>query len=94
MTLTPPATGIYKGITFFQSRSATQSMQITGSGTTNIDGTFYVPNAELKITGGSGTANIGSQFISNTLTLGGQGNINVNYATGEKARQRYILLVE
>jgi Flp pilus assembly protein TadG len=94
VTLTPMTTGIYKGITFFQARNATQSMNISGGGSFNIDGTFYAANAQLQITGSSGTANIGSMYISRTLTLGGNGNINVNSRTGIKANQRLLMLVE
>jgi hypothetical protein len=94
VNITPMTSGLYKNIAFFQSRTSTQDMQVTGGGTTNIAGTFYLPAAELKITGSSGTANIGSQYISKSLTLGGNGNINVDYASGTLANQRLILLVE
>src|SRR5262249_21444912 len=64
----------------------------SGSGTTNIDGTFYAPAANMKITGSSGTANIGSQYIALQLTLSGNGTVNVNYATGTQANERMIYL--
>lgn len=94
VTLTPPTSGIYSGITFFQARNSTQSLSISGGGDFNIDGTFYAPAAELKITGSSGTARIGSQYISRSLTLGGNGNIIVNASSTNKANQRLMLLVE
>lgn len=94
VTLTPMTTGTWAGITFFQRRDATQAISISGGGTFNIDGTFYAAGAEMKITGSSGTAKIGSQYISNTLTLGGNGNIVINAASTNKANQRLIDLVE
>ena len=52
------------------------------SGTTEISGTFYFANALLNITGNGGVVNIGSQYISRLLTLGG----NMSIAAGPVGR--------
>jgi hypothetical protein len=38
-----------------------------------------VPNALLKVTGNGTQDTIGSQYISNTLQLGGNGSFNVDW---------------
>jgi hypothetical protein len=68
-------------------------MSISGSGNFTLSGTFYAPNAMLAITGG-GNAIIGSQYISRALSLGGNGNITINYTNSGTARIREATLVE
>jgi hypothetical protein len=85
--------GPYAGMLLWQSRTATQQMSISGSGNFTLSGTFYAPNAMLAITGG-GNAIIGSQYISRALSLGGNGNITINYTNSGTARIREATLVE
>ena len=42
----------------------------------------------------SGSSRIGSQYVVNDLSLGGNGNININYSGPKEARTRIIALVE
>jgi hypothetical protein len=84
--------GPYAGILFWQDRAAPQTLAITGSNS-DLEGTFYAANALLKITG-SGTATIGSQYISRTLSIAGSGSININYTDQGTARLREVMLVE
>lgn len=53
--LTAPSSGTYKGIAIFQSRSAPLGniMKITGSTDFLLDGTLYMPRAQLSLTGNS-----------------------------------------
>lgn len=95
MVLSGPTSGTYRGITFFQKRTSTVTGQVQGTGgTTQITGTFYFAGALLKITGNGGVANIGSQYISNLLELGGNGGINIDWQPDKVARKRSIHLVE
>lgn len=64
------------------------------SSTTSITGTFYFAGALLNISGNGGVVNLGSQYISYDLTLGGNGNININWTPYTVARKRSIYLVE
>src|SRR5262249_16110574 len=41
LAITPMTTGIYQGISFFQDRTATAPVSVTGNGNMNISGTFY-----------------------------------------------------
>ncbi len=83
ITLTPPMDGTYQGITLFQARTSTYqpTVSVTGTGTAPLymTGTFYSPEAELKVTGNGTEDTIGSQYISDYLTLGGNGTFNVNW---------------
>jgi hypothetical protein len=93
--LTGITSGVYQGMTFFQDRTSTVTGNISGtSGTTNITGTFYFPAAQLNITGNGGVVNLGSQYISYDLNLGGNGGINIQWSPDTVARKRSIYLVE
>jgi Putative Flp pilus-assembly TadE/G-like len=85
--------GPYTGLLLWQNRTASQQLSIAGSGNFTLEGTFYAANALLKITGG-GNATIGSQYISRTLYLGGNGNVTINYTDNGTARLREVMLVE
>jgi Flp pilus assembly protein TadG len=85
--------GPYAGILFFQKRSADQAMSVAGQGSFSLTGTFYAANANLQITG-NGDATIGSQYVSKTLNLSGNGNITIDYSPEGTARKREVRLVE
>ena len=91
--ISPITTGIYKGITIFQRRSATQTLDITGSGNMAISGTFYAAHALAKLSGQGDNNIMGSQYIVWQATLNGNGSINVSWST-DTARVRLIRLVE
>lgn len=95
MIITAPAAGPYQGITFWQRRDSTNTGNISGTGgTTSITGTFYFPGALLQVSGNGGVANLGSQYISYQLNLGGNGGINIDWVPRYVARKRFINLVE
>ncbi len=83
----------YAGILFFQNRTAAETMSVSGNGSFNLSGTFYVANALLSVTG-NGTATIGSQYISRLLNLSGGGAVTINYSDNGTAKKRAVLLVE
>jgi hypothetical protein len=99
VTISPPTSGIYKGITLYQDHSmanpaATAPVQITGQGNMNMTGTFYTARAPLWITGQGSNNVIGSQYISATLTTTGQGAFNVNWNANLVANTHAINFVE
>jgi hypothetical protein len=96
VALSPPSSGLYQGITLFQSRAAAfqPTLSITGVGGMNVTGTFYAPAATLSISGNGVNNIIGSQYISNDLSLGGNGAININWSDILVSRERVIGLVE
>lgn len=93
ITLSPPTSGPYAGITFFQNRSSTVPLSFAGGSSMSISGTFYAAGARLNING-NGTSYIGSQYISADLTTTGNGTINVPWSSANVARPRDIRLVE
>jgi hypothetical protein len=93
VNLSALTSGPYAGILMWQDRTSTVNMSISGQGSFDLEGTFYVANAQLQVTG-SGTATIGSQYISRTLSLGGNGAVKINYTDGGTAPLRVVKLVE
>lgn len=95
MILSGPTSGPYKGLTFWQERSSTVTGNVQGTGgETSITGTFYFPGALLQVSGNGGVANLGSQYISWQLNLGGNGGINIDWGPDKVAPKRNISLVE
>jgi hypothetical protein len=91
--LSPPTTGDYKGISYFQSHTDTATALIAGNGLYNVTGTVYVPNAIFDAQG-NGDVSISGQVVSWQMVAGGNGNININWPAGPTAPTRIIQLVE
>ncbi len=95
MILTGPTSGVYQGVTFFQDRTSNVTGNVQGAGgATSITGTFYFAGALLNVSGNGGVSNLGSQYISYDLALGGNGGININWKPHDVAHKRSIYLVE
>ena len=95
ITLSPPTTGTYTGLTIFQDRTATnQTISLTGNANTNITGTVYAANNTVSLTGNSDTGTVGSQWICNKLAVSGNGTINVNWNQNNVAQKKTLALVE
>src|SRR5262249_20220641 len=90
----PPTSGIYRGISFFQQRSSYNNMNISGNGASTISGTFYTQHGTLNVTGSGSSDTIGSQYISYKLVINGNGNFKVNWDVNLTGRIRIINLVE
>lgn len=85
--------GLYDGMLFWQDRAADLAVSVTGNGAFTLNGTFYAANSPVKITG-NGDAIIGSQYISRTLDIGGNGNLTVNYSGAAAVKTRILSLVK
>jgi hypothetical protein len=94
IAITPPTSGIYKGMTLFQDRHANVDMSVAGNGTINMTGTFYAAGALLKITGNSPGNFIGSQYVSWQLNTGGTAGLTIDWSPDNTAKIRTIGLVE
>jgi hypothetical protein len=81
ITLTPPASGTYQGISLFQARGNNLTATMNGSGTWDIQGTVYLPSAGVASNGIVGRR-IG-QLVVDTLDLTGNGTLRL---TGEGRR--------
>ncbi len=93
VNLSPLTSGPYAGILLWQDRNSSVSLNIAGNGNFSLLGTLYAANANMSITG-NGNTTIGSQYISDTLSLGGNGNITIDYNPNLTARIREVILVE
>jgi Flp pilus assembly protein TadG len=81
LSLTAPTSGADSGILFFQSRSDSSAMAITGSSGSTIQGIIYAPDAALTLTG-SGSMTVSVDIIVDSLTETGSGTVTVtNYST-------------
>ena len=93
VTMTPPTSGLYKGLTLFQARSAAQDMSISGNGAFFVTGTFYTAGDLMNVTG-NGAGQIGSQYISRLLDINGGGGLNIDYNPDQVIPRRVLGLVE
>jgi hypothetical protein len=93
VTMTPPTSGTYKGLTLFQARAAAQDMTISGNGSFYVTGTFYTAGSLLNVTG-NGAGQIGSQYVSLLLDINGGGALGIDYNPNQVTPRRILGLVE
>jgi hypothetical protein len=91
--MSPPTSGLYKGLTVFQDRAAENQLSISGGGNMQITGTFYAANALMKVSGG-GDSKIGSQYISRYLDITGNGGMFIDYNPEHAIPRRVLQLIE
>jgi hypothetical protein len=72
ISLTPMTTGTYANILVFQSRTDTNAVTLTGSGTVNgYNGLVYAPAAQVSLVG-SGSLNVKSLITASlNMTVSG-----------------------
>jgi hypothetical protein len=93
VTMSPPTSGIYTGITYFQSRTSSATALVNGNGGYNITGTFYLAGGLANLQG-NGDASVASQVVCLLMSSGGNGATNIVWAGPPTARTRIIGLVE
>jgi hypothetical protein len=79
LNISAPTTGSWNGILFYEDVNDTNSMKITGSTGSTIEGIFYAPSATLTMTGTSGT-NIYADLVVSALSMTGTSNFS-NYSS-------------
>jgi Flp pilus assembly protein TadG len=94
IALSPMTTGTYAGITIFQDRSSTAGANLSGGSNINNTGTFYFPSATVALSGSSGVAVVGSQYIAKDLTFSGTSGIDVNYNASSVAQNTSVTIVQ
>jgi hypothetical protein len=98
LSLIPPATGPYSGLTIFQKRGtrAAPAPQVTlsGSGSLKVTGTLYAAYANVNLSGQSSSDVAGGQIIADSMTLTGSAQVNIDRQTDPVARLRSIYLIE
>jgi hypothetical protein len=75
LTLSPPTSGDYAGISIFQSPNNTNDATINGNGKLNMTGVLYFPNNHLSVSGNGDT--LGTQLVADTIEISGTGTINI-----------------
>lgn len=90
----PPTSGPYTGISLWQERSSTNTVTVSGNGSSSFTGTLYAKKGLLAVSGNGAQDVLGSQYISDKLNLGGNGNFNVDWKIDNTARTRIVRLVE
>lgn len=91
VVMTPPTSGMYKGITLFKDRTSTKTdVTLSGGSNMQISGTLYAAPSPITISGSSGVASFGSRIIADTATVSGSGTIKLS-GTGD---QQHVYLSE
>jgi hypothetical protein len=94
INLSPMTTGIYTGISLWQTRASTNTITVSGGGAgSTLAGTFYAQHGTLKVSGGN-SAGVGSQYISYDLTITGSASMTVDYNPASVAPVKILQLVE
>jgi hypothetical protein len=93
INLSPPTTGLYQGISVWQTRASTNTLTISGGGAGSVTGTFYAQHGTLKVSGGGGSS-VGSQYISWDVSLMGNGNFSIDWSPTAVAPEKDLRLVE
>lgn len=93
VTLNAPTSGPYTGIAYFQDRSNTSPLIISGQGAVTINGAYYAPVSPLSVRG-IGSITINGQLIFDSGDTRGNGTLNINYTASQVGRTRQIRLVE
>ena len=98
LTLSPPASGLYEGLTIFQARGSVSTpaptLTVSGTGMMNVTGTIYGAYANLTVSGGASGSVVGGQIIVDTITVSSSAKINVDPGTKPIANCRILGLVE
>jgi hypothetical protein len=98
VNLTPPASGLYRGLCIFQKRGTLSgngpTITIGGQVTATVTGTIYAAHAGVSLTTNSSTNVLGGQVIADTLSVGGLANVRVNPNGQPTANMRILGLVE
>jgi hypothetical protein len=93
INLSPMTTGLYQGISLWQTRTSTNTLTVSGGGGGSVTGTFYAQHGTLKVSGGGGSS-VGSQYISWDVALSGNGNFGITWNPAAIAPEKDFQLVE
>jgi hypothetical protein len=93
VTWSPPTTGNYTGISYFQGRTSSSTAQIVGNGAMNITGTLYVAGGLTDLQGNNDPS-IASQVVTLLMKSAGNGTTTISWSAGATALTRKIGLVE
>ena len=72
----------YSGMLFYADRSYTQNIAMIGNSTWNAVGTIYAAGSFLDLSGNGDVNNLSSMVVADTIRLGGDSDVVVNYVPG------------
>jgi hypothetical protein len=93
VNVSPMTSGIYQGISLWQSRLSTNTLTVSGGGSGAITGTFYAQHGIMKVSGSGGNS-VGSQYISWNVVLAGNGNFTITWNPNSVAPVKFLQIVE
>lgn len=76
ITLSPPTSGTYKGVTIYQDRSNTNQCTLTAGSTQCISGVIYAPAATISHCGGSSSNAPSQTIVCNKISFTGGTNVS------------------
>lgn len=96
INISAPLSGPYKDMLFFQDRNNIWKAQLkAGSNITALNGTFYFPRADYTLKKDGSTLNLlATRFIVETMTLTGNGALNLNFAGQPLAGPGQVTLID
>jgi hypothetical protein len=97
LTLIPPASGPYQGISIFQARGTNTnvpSVTVSRYGKMNVSGTIYAAHATVDLSGNGSGSVAGGQIIADTVSVGGNASFSVNPGNQPIANMRILGLVQ
>lgn len=77
--LSAPTSGDYKGLALYVVDPKKNLVDLSGNGNMMVTGTIFAPLSRVKITGNGSNTTFNAQIVSDTLEVGGNGNITINY---------------
>lgn len=75
--ISAPTSGTYQGTLMWQDAISTKKATLKGGTTMNLNGISYFPSAEVELTGGSGSTQVGA-VIARQVTTKGSSTINMS----------------
>lgn len=88
--LTPPSSGAYSGLVYFQDRASSVAPLISDGAAINMKGTFYAAGAPMTFDGGSKTNSYSSQMIVNSMDLTNGAAVDVAFSSSSVASKTQV----
>lgn len=77
--LAPMDDGEYAGMLIYQNPSNTEMAILNGSASDEIEGTIFIPGAEVQLNGNSDVDGFDAQVIGWTVDVSGNGDLDIDY---------------
>ena len=79
ISISPPTSGVYHGLSIFMDRSNTNNIALTGSSAGNFNATIYGAASSVTLTGTSANTVFNSMVVSSKVILTGTSVLTLNY---------------